>query len=110
MAVDAVRRLVSVVLIDSAQQLNAVEAIKRAEDVAQDAYVVDLAWLRSTPWRERIAATFDPPAWRPSLREISGISVTTREDSIVAGVLLLGWLSCRLGWQASELINRAVVG
>ena len=32
--------------------------------VAKDAYIVDLAWLRSTPWRERIAATFDPPAWR----------------------------------------------
>jgi glucose-6-phosphate dehydrogenase assembly protein OpcA len=108
-AVDALRRLVSVVLIDSAQQLNAVDAIKRAEDVARDAYVVDLAWLRSTPWRERIAATFDPPAWRASLREISGISVTAREDSIVAGVLLLGWLSCRLGWQASELIKQGDV-
>src|SRR4051794_22863893 len=102
-AIDALRRLVSVVLIDSAQQLNATEAIKRAKSVSKDAYIVDLAWLRSTPWRERIAATFDPPAWRQSLKEISGISITAREDSIVAGVLLLGWLSCRLGWEASEL-------
>ena len=105
-AIDALRRLVTVVLIDSAQQISATEAIKRAADVAKDAYIVDLAWLRSTPWRERIAATFDPPAWRQSLREISGVSVTAREDSIVAGVLLLGWLSCRLGWQASELIKQ----
>jgi glucose-6-phosphate dehydrogenase assembly protein OpcA len=105
-AIDALRRLVTVVLIDSAQQLSATEAIKRAADVAKDAYIVDLAWLRSTPWRERIAATFDPPAWRQSLREISGISVTAREDSVVAGVLLLGWLSCRLGWEASELIKQ----
>src|SRR4051812_8051706 len=105
-AVDALRRLVQVVLIDSAQQMNATDAIKRATDVAKDAYIVDLAWLRSTPWRERIAATFDPPAWRQSLREISGISITAREDSVVAGVLLLGWLSCRLGWQASELIKQ----
>jgi glucose-6-phosphate dehydrogenase assembly protein OpcA len=105
-AVDALRRLVSVVLIDSAQQLNATEAIKRATDVAKDAYIVDLAWLRSTPWRERIAATFDPPAWRPLLREISYVSVTAREDSVVAGLLVLGWLSCRLGWQASELIRQ----
>jgi glucose-6-phosphate dehydrogenase assembly protein OpcA len=105
-AIDALRRLVTVVLIDSAQQLNATQAIKRAADVAKDAYIVDLAWLRSTPWRERIAATFDPPAWRQSLREISGISVTAREDSVVAGVLLLGWLSCRLGWEASELIKQ----
>jgi glucose-6-phosphate dehydrogenase assembly protein OpcA len=105
-AVDSLRRLVQVVLIDSAQQMNATEAIKRAADVAKDAYIVDLAWLRSTPWRERIAATFDPPAWRQSLREISGISVTAREDSVVAGVLLLGWLSCRLGWQPSELLKQ----
>ena len=105
-AIDALRRLVSVVLIDSAQQMNATQAIKRAADVAKDAYIVDLAWLRSTPWRERIAASFDPPAWRQSLREISGISVTAREDSVVAGVLLLGWLSCRLGWEAGELIKQ----
>jgi glucose-6-phosphate dehydrogenase assembly protein OpcA len=105
-AIDSLRRLVTVVLIDSAQQLNATEAIKRAADVAKDAYIVDLAWLRSTPWRERIAATFDPSAWRQSLREISGISVTAREDSVVAGVLLLGWLSCRLGWEASELLKQ----
>ena len=34
----------------------------------RSAYVVDLAWLRSTPWRERVAATFDPPAMRRALR------------------------------------------
>jgi glucose-6-phosphate dehydrogenase assembly protein OpcA len=105
-AVDALRRLVQVVLIDSAQELSVTKAIERAADIARDAYVVDLAWLRSTPWRERIAATFDPPAWRGSLREISAISVTAREDSIVAAVLLLGWLSCRLGWEASELMKQ----
>jgi glucose-6-phosphate dehydrogenase assembly protein OpcA len=105
-AVDALRRLVQVVLIDSAQQLDASAAIGRAADIAKDAYVVDLAWLRSTPWRERIAATFDPPAWRQSLREISYVSVTARQDSVVAGLLLLGWLSCRLGWVPTELIKQ----
>jgi glucose-6-phosphate dehydrogenase assembly protein OpcA len=105
-AVDAMRRLIQVVLLDSAQQLHAREAVERAVDLARDAYVVDLAWLRSTPWRERIAASFDPPVWRPSLREISSVRVRAREDSVVAGLLLLGWLACRLGWDASELINR----
>lgn len=105
-AIDSIRRLVTVVLTDSALRDTATEGIERARSLAQDAYVVDLAWLRSTPWRERIAATFDPPAWRNSLKEISGISITAREDSVVAGVLLLGWLSCRLGWQASELIKQ----
>jgi glucose-6-phosphate dehydrogenase assembly protein OpcA len=105
-AVDALRRLVQVVLIDSAQELHAGAAIRRAVDLAKDAYVVDLAWLRSVPWRERIAATFDPPAWRPALREISAITVRAREDSVVSGLLLLGWLSCRLGWEANELIKQ----
>ena len=36
------------------------------------AYVVDLAWLRSTPWRERVAAAFDPPALRAALAGVSG--------------------------------------
>jgi glucose-6-phosphate dehydrogenase assembly protein OpcA len=104
--VDALRRLTQVVLLDSAQQLDARTAIKRGADLAADAYVVDLAWLRSTPWRERIAATFDPPIWRPQLREISAVKVHAREDSLVAGLLLLGWLSCRLGWEASALIKQ----
>jgi glucose-6-phosphate dehydrogenase assembly protein OpcA len=101
--IDALRRMSQVVLLDSAQQLHARTAITRALDLAKDVYVVDLAWLRSTPWRERIAATFDPSAFRSSLREISGITVHAREDSIVAGLLLLGWLSCRLGWQPGPL-------
>jgi glucose-6-phosphate dehydrogenase assembly protein OpcA len=105
-ALDRLRRLAQIVLIDSQDEPNLEDAVARALDLSGDTYVVDLAWLRSTPWRERIAATFDPPAWRQSLREISGISVTAREDSVVAGVLLLGWLSCRLGWEASELIKQ----
>jgi hypothetical protein len=43
---------------------------------------------------------------RPLLREISSVTVHAREDSIVAGLLLLGWLACRLGWQAGELVRR----
>ena len=31
---------------------------------SRTSYVVDLAWLRTTPWRERLAASFDPPARR----------------------------------------------
>jgi glucose-6-phosphate dehydrogenase assembly protein OpcA len=104
--VDALRRLFQVVLLDSAQQLDPGSAVKRAVDLASDAYVVDLAWLRSTPWRERIAATFDPPLWRPALKEISAVTVHAREDSVVAGLLLLGWLSCRLGWRSSALMGR----
>jgi glucose-6-phosphate dehydrogenase assembly protein OpcA len=65
--------------------------------------VVDLAWLRSTPWRERIAAIFDPPQVRGSLAAVSGVTVRHREDSQAAAMLFCGWLSSRLDWKPGEL-------
>ena len=67
-AVDALLHLSQVVLVDSVNEFDARSAVTRARELAADAYVVDLAWLRSTPWRERVAATFDPPQWRDELR------------------------------------------
>ena len=37
------------------------DALARAAELLASVYVVDLAWLRTTPWRERLAASFDPP-------------------------------------------------
>jgi hypothetical protein len=56
--------------------------------------VVDLAWLRTAPWRERIAALFDPPAER-SL--VAAVRIRHHPASERAAVLVLGWLSARLG-------------
>src|SRR5918997_1144199 len=78
-------------------------ALQRAGEMAARAYVVDLAWLRSMPWRERIAATFDPPAWRPALRELSSVTVRHREGSEVSAALVVGWLASRLGWDPDPL-------
>jgi len=61
-------------------------------------YVVDLAWLRSTPWRERVAATFDPRPMRSELESLSRVTVTHHRDSTVAAMLLVGWLASRLSW------------
>ena len=69
-AVDSLLRLSQVVLLDSVDEPEPADAVARAQHLAGRAYVVDLAWLRSTPWRERIAATFDPPQWRPDLWKI----------------------------------------
>src|SRR3954463_5753103 len=63
-AVDSLRRLAQVVLIDSQDEPELDDALARALELLENAYVVDLAWLRSTPWRERVAAAFDPPALR----------------------------------------------
>ena len=79
------------------------DAVARASELRERAYVVDLAWLRSTPWRERVAATFDPPQWRPELARISAVTVRFRPDSLVAAVLLVGWLARRLGWRPGGL-------
>lgn len=101
--VDALRRLAQIVLIDSQDEPEIDVALCRAEDLAKELYVVDLAWLRSTPWRERVAAAFDPPAVRPSLRRIDAVTVRHRHDSAVSGMLFVGWLGSRLGWGTERL-------
>ena len=101
--VDALRRLAQVVLLDSVDEPDAHEALARSRQLAEWAYVVDLAWLRSTPWRERIAASFDPPAWRGELGKIAAVTVRHRPDSTVAALLLLGWLATRLGWRPEAM-------
>jgi glucose-6-phosphate dehydrogenase assembly protein OpcA len=102
-AVDALRRLAQIVLIDSQDAPDVETALTRADDLSKDTYVVDLAWLRSTPWRERIAASFDSARRRPDLGRISAVTVRHREDSLASGLLFCGWLSSRLGWQPGAL-------
>ena len=104
-AVDALAGLAQVVLLDSVEEPQTRDAIARATEIADRAYVVDLAWLRSTPWRERIAASFDPPVWRPELAAVSEVSVRHHPSSGAAAVLLLGWLASRLGWRPGSLVE-----
>ena len=103
-AVDALLRLAQVVLIDSVDEPDAAAALRRAKQLGEDAYVVDLAWLRSTPWRERVAATFDPPRWREELGRIDAVTIRHQPESKAAGVLFFGWLASRLGWKAGTLM------
>ncbi len=104
-AVDSLRALAQVVLLDSVEEPEPREAIARAADLAERAYVVDLAWLRSTPWRERITASFDPPMWRSDLATISSVTVRHHPSSVAAATLLLGWLSSRLGWEPGSVVG-----
>ena len=104
-ALDALLHLSQVVLIDSVNEPDASSAVGRARELAEGAYVVDLAWLRGTPWRERVASTFDPPQWREELRRIDKVTVRHRSDSAIAGVLFCGWLASRLGWEMGSLMQ-----
>jgi glucose-6-phosphate dehydrogenase assembly protein OpcA len=103
-AVNAMLHLAQVVLIDSVNEPDPASALRRASELAEEAYVVDLAWLRTTPWRERVASTFDPPRWRDELLRIDKVTVRHRPESSVAGVLFFGWLSSRLGWGVGSLM------
>src|SRR3954452_14305162 len=105
-AIDALLPLVQVVLLDSIDEPDMRDALRRSLTLLDDVYVVDLAWLRSTPWRERVAATFDPPHLRPDLRTISAVTVRHHPESGVAALLLVGWLASRLDWQLSPLMSR----
>ncbi|HEY7836759.1 MAG TPA: glucose-6-phosphate dehydrogenase assembly protein OpcA [Solirubrobacteraceae bacterium] len=101
--IDELMPLAQAVLIDSVEEPDYGEALDRAAALSAQAYVVDLAWLRSTPWRERVAALFDPPAQRPELRRLSGVSVRHHPASTAAAALLVGWLSSRLAWRTPRL-------
>jgi glucose-6-phosphate dehydrogenase assembly protein OpcA len=105
-ALEALRHLGQVALVDSVQEASVDEAIAKARRLSDDYYVVDLAWVRTTPWRERLAMTFDPPAVRPELGKISGLAIRHHPDSAAAGMLLVGWLSSRLGWKPGSMVRR----
>ena len=111
-AVDALLHLAQVVLIDSVNEPDSMSALRRAKELSAEAYVVDLAWLRTTPWRERVASTFDPPRWRDELYRIDAVTIRHSPDSGVAGVLLFGWLASRLGWGTGTLmpVNGSIRG
>jgi glucose-6-phosphate dehydrogenase assembly protein OpcA len=95
--------LAQVVLTDAVDEPDVEAALMRECELAERSEVVDLAWLRCTPWRERIAAAYDPPARRAEMHTLSKISVRYREDSLVSGLLLGGWLCARLGWRPEQL-------
>jgi glucose-6-phosphate dehydrogenase assembly protein OpcA len=105
-ALDSLRRLAQIILVDTHDEPDVAASLDRAAELAGHAYVVDLAWLRSTPWRERVAAAFDPPMLRSALDSVSAVTVRHRQDSLAAALLFCGWLSSRLGWRPESLVQR----
>jgi glucose-6-phosphate dehydrogenase assembly protein OpcA len=102
-AVDSLLNLSQVVLTDSTDYPDVRVAIKRNRELAKRGYIVDLAWLRSTPWRERLATTFDPPRLRKELPNLCDITIRHAPDSEIAGLLLAGWFASRLDWRVKPL-------
>jgi glucose-6-phosphate dehydrogenase assembly protein OpcA len=102
-AVDTVRSMIDVMLLDSDDGLDPRAGLVRAAEALASAYVVDLAWLRTTPWRERLAASFDPRERLPMLEKLTGVTVRHSSSSTASALLLLGWLASRLHWEPSPL-------
>jgi glucose-6-phosphate dehydrogenase assembly protein OpcA len=98
---EAARVLMSMldaILLDSDDAEDPAAGLARAAGCLPSVYVVDLAWLRTTPWRERLAAAFDPPDRRLALRGLDGVCVRYQPSSKASAALLVGWLESRLQW------------
>jgi glucose-6-phosphate dehydrogenase assembly protein OpcA len=107
---EAVRSLlgtIDVMLLDSDDMPDPEQALSRAAELLESVYVVDLAWLRTTPWRERLAASFDKPERRRALRRVAGLAIDHREESRASALLIAGWLASRLGWRPRPLREEA---
>lgn len=102
-AVHALAGMTDVMLIDTDDAPDSAAGLKRAEEELSSAYVVDLAWLRTTPWRERLAASFDSPGRRASLASVDGFTVRHHASSKASALLLAGWISSRLRWDIRPL-------
>ncbi len=109
-AADALLGMIDVLLLDSDDLLEAEDGMKRASQLLESAYVVDLAWLRTTPWRERLAASFDPPPRLAKLSAISRVAIRHRPSSPSSALLLAGWLASRLGWEPGGRVEIALEG
>src|SRR5689334_12452363 len=89
-AVEALAGMTDVMLVDSDDAPDPAAGLERAERELSSAYVVDLAWLRTTPWRERLAASFDTPGRRAMLAGVDGFTVRHHANSTASALLLVG--------------------
>ena len=93
--------VIDVILLDSDDAPDPRTGFDRVARVRDHAYVVDLAWLRTTPWRERLAASL---GLRPdTLSGMLSVEIRHRAGSTASALLLAGWLASRLDWQRTPL-------
>jgi glucose-6-phosphate dehydrogenase assembly protein OpcA len=104
-AIAALAGMCDVILLDSDEDLDPGSGLSQAAELLRSAYVVDLAWLRTTPWRERLAASFDLPDRRTALGRVRELAIRHRPSSQASAMLLTGWLASRLHWQVGEFYS-----
>ncbi len=98
--------LSSRVLIDSlsAEQQSDLAVIHElARETA--ARFIDIGWMRLAPLRHLLAGLFDPPGRAEQLGATEHILVEATPGAGNAGLLLLGWLLSRLGYDGLEALG-----
>jgi glucose-6-phosphate dehydrogenase assembly protein OpcA len=87
------------VLVDS-KETGELGSFDTLVELNQDRVLVDLSWVRLSPWRELLAALFDGPVYRPFARGVTSVEVAGKPGP---RHLLGGWLSSRLGLASSAV-------
>jgi glucose-6-phosphate dehydrogenase assembly protein OpcA len=101
-AVEALLPLTDVILLDSDQDPSR-QGLTQAAELERSAYVIDLSWMRTIPWRERLASSFDLPERRAALRSLTDVCVRHHSSSLASAALIVGWLASRLDWESAPL-------
>lgn len=104
---DVLRRLIEVadaLVVDSGTLAEPVEALAGLAALARPLPrgLRDLTWGRLTPWRDLLAQTFDPEPMAAALDRVDQVHIVSSGPAgtqPVGGLLLLGWLGSRLGWE-----------
>ncbi|MFA4930112.1 MAG: glucose-6-phosphate dehydrogenase assembly protein OpcA, partial [Patulibacter sp.] len=98
-AFDAVVGLSQSVLLDTSDAAEPAAGLRAVHELLaeHDLTVVDLAWLRASPWRLRLAAHYADPRHQDELAQLRTLEVRHDRQSAVAGWLLAGWFADRLG-------------
>jgi glucose-6-phosphate dehydrogenase assembly protein OpcA len=81
-----------------------VGAFSQLLDLSQRRPLIDLSWLRLTPWRRLLASLFDVANFRPFAARIDRAEVAARPGS---ALLLAGWLADRLELPHSAITRRS---
>jgi glucose-6-phosphate dehydrogenase assembly protein OpcA len=81
-----------VILVDS-KEMGDVDAFPEILQLTRRKAVVDLSWIRLTPWRSLFAHLFDGPAYRPFVDDVRTAEVRGKPGP---RHLLAGWLALRL--------------
>lgn len=99
----------SAVIVDSKEAGDPEELAAMAGLARSRHTLIDLSWMRLTPWRELVAGLFDGPDFRPLLGAIRSARVEGKRGP---RHLLAGWLVSRLGLgpQAVTLADSAHAG